>query len=570
MKTLHRLRRPENLPLLLLLLVVFLANSATLTAQGDVARLRVGHFLEGTDPELLDFFLDGEPFAEKYALGEVSEAVRLSPGEHTVTVGPAGGGAPILSQNVRVSADSTYDFFVARSPEDEVEGFLLSALLGPPHPERYPAFRLLHASAELGRVYFSLYPPGAEDTISFGRDDRWYPEWNYVLRPEGRNEFWLNPLPLRGNDQTRFTHQFCAYDVVTVVLTGSLDAGDVRVWVIDDRDTNEQRPAISMRRTGEDDGALRGIHMVPDDLYHDEVSTLIETPGVGPLLSSEFRHVAPARYDYKGRTKIVISTRIGNDDVQRLEDTITVNTDTLYSIYALGSVRDTTVRGLVLTTWLDARPPVGEAWVRVLHAQPGIGPIDVEILHGDHTLQRLQNFPFAETTDYFPAPPASAIITVRLYRRGEETPYFETRGVLPGDSLYTIIASGIETRNNLGVNLMNDLRDPSWRQPMTLFEGSSSVPVAGEHFSSLQVYPNPLKGHGVIEGEVKQSGPLQLELYDTRGRFLRLLSEEQRYEGRLRIGFDVSDLASGFYQLILRDSDGGVVGTQGIRLLGRE
>ena len=563
MKTLHRLRRPENLPLLLLLVVVFLANSATLTAQGDVARLRVGHFLEGSDPELLDFFLDEEPLAEKYALGEVSEAVRLSPGEHTVTVGPAGGGAPILSQNVRVSADSTYDFFVARSPEDKVEGFLLSALLGPPHPGRQPSFRLLHASAELGRVYFVFYE--AWDTIGFGRDDQWYAGWNYVdaLVP-GRNQFELFHLPARQNDPTSFTHQFWNYEVVTVVLTGSLDAGDVRVWVIDDRDTNEQRPAISMRRTGEDDGALRGINMVPDILDREGRTSIT------PIRSSDFRGRVPGIYhDYKGRTRISISTKIGNDDYLLVfEDTITVNTDTLYSIYALGSARDTTVRGLVLTNWLDARPPVGEAWVRVLHAQPGIGPIDVEIFYEDNTSHPLQNIPFAEATDYFPAPPGA--ISLKLYRRGEETPYLETRGALPGDSLYTLIASGIETRNNLGVNLINDLRRPVGFEPMTLFEGSSSVPVAGEHFSSLQVYPNPLKGHGVIEGEVKQSGPLQLELYDTRGRFLRLLSEEQRYEGRLRIGFDVSDLASGFYQLILRNSDGGVVGTQGIRLLGRE
>ena len=566
MKTLHRLRRPEHLPLLLLLLVVFLANSATLTAQGDVARLRVGHFLEGTDPELLDFFLDGEPFAEKYALGEVSEAVRLSPGEHTVTVGPAGGGAPILSRNVRVSADSTYDFFVARSPEDKVEGFLLSALLGPPYPGWKPSFRLLHASAKLGRVYF--FSREVWDTIGFGRDDRWYVGWNYVnVLTGGRNQFWLFPSPARQNDPTRFTHQFWDYEVVTVVLSWSLDAGDVRVWVIDDRDTNEQRPAISMRRAGEDDGALRGISMVPDILDREGL-TLIETPGVSPQLSYEFRWVIPVRHDFKGRTKITISTIIGNDRSLAFVDTITINTDTLYSIYALGSARDTTVRGLVLTTWLDARPPVGEAWVRVLHAQPGIGPIDMEIFYEDNTSHPLQNIPFAEATDYFSAPPGA--INVKLYRRGEETPYLETRGALPGDSLYTIIASGIETRNNLGVNLINDLRDPVGFEPMTLFEGSSSVPVAGEHLSSLQVYPNPLKGHGVIEGEVKQSGPLQLELYDTRGRFLRLLSEEQRYEGRLRIGFDVSDLASGFYQLILRDSDGGVVGTQGIRLLGRE
>ncbi len=562
MKTLHRLRRPEHLPLLLLLLVVFLANSATLTAQGDVARLRVGHFLEGSDPELLDFFLDGEPLAEKYALGEVSEAVRLPPGEHTVTVGPAGGGAPILSQNVRVSADSTYDFFVARSPEDKVEGFLLSALLGPPYPGWKPSFRLLHASAELGRVYFVFYE--AWDTIGFGRDDRWYAGWNYVnFLTGGRNQFELFHLPARQNDPTSFTHQFWNYEVVTVVLTGSLDAGDVRVWVIDDRDTNEQRPAISMRRTGEDDGALRRINMVPDILGHEGRIT------IAPFLSSGFRGRVPGiHHDYKGRTRIAIITRIGNDDVQVLHDTITVNTDTLYSIYALGSARDTTVRGLVLTNWLDARPPVGEAWVRVLHAQPGIGPIDMEIFYEDNTSHPLQNIPFAEATDYFSAPPGA--ISLKLYRRGEETPYLETRGALPGDSLYTLIASGIETRNNLGVNLINDLRDPVGFEPMTLFEGSSSVPVAGEHLSSLQVYPNPLKGRGVIEGEVKQSGPLQLELYDTRGRFLRLLSEEQRYEGRLRIGFDVSDLASGFYQLILRDSDGGVVGTQGIRLLGRE
>ena len=562
MKTLHRLRRPEHLPLLLLLLVVFLANSATLTAQGDVARLRVGHFLEGTDPELLDFFLDGEPFAEKYALGEVSEAVRLSPGEHTVTVGPAGGGAPILRQNVHVSADSTYDFFVARSPEDKVEGFLLSALLGPPYPGWKPSFRLLHASAELGRVYFVFYE--AWDTIGFGRDDRWYAGWNYVdALAGGRNQFELFHLPARQNDPTSFTHQFWNYEVVTVVLTGSLDAGDVRVWVIDDRDTNEQRPAISMRRTGEDDGALRGINMVPDILDREGRIT------IAPFRSSDFRGRVPGiGYDYKGRTRIAIITRIGNDRLQVVADTITVNTDTLYSIYALGSARDTTVRGLVLTNWLDARPPVGEAWVRVLHAQPGIGPIDMEIFYEDNTSRPLQNIPFAEATDYFSAPPGA--ISLKLYRRGEETPYLETRGALPGDSLYTIIASGIETRNNLGVNLINDLRDPVGFEPMTLFEGSSSVPVAGEHLSSLQVYPNPLKGHGVIEGEVKQSGPLQLELYDTRGRFLRLLSEEQRYEGRLRIGFDVSDLASGFYQLILRDSDGGVVGTQGIRLLGRE
>ncbi len=77
---------------------------------------------------------------------------------------------------------------------------------------------------------------------------------------------------------------------------------------------------------------------------------------------------------------------------------------------------------------------------------------------------------------------------------------------------------------------------------------STKKPVA-EHFINLTVFPNPASNQTTIQYQMKESGKVNAELVDLKGRMVKTLFNENQNIGNQEFTFEVSDLPSGNYFL---------------------
>ena len=74
---------------------------------------------------------------------------------------------------------------------------------------------------------------------------------------------------------------------------------------------------------------------------------------------------------------------------------------------------------------------------------------------------------------------------------------------------------------------------------------------------SLAVYPNPFNPSTTVSFDIPASGPVRVDIYDTRGRLVRRLLDTSLGAGRHQVVWDGRDtagrqLASGVYLMQLR------------------
>ncbi|MCH7640112.1 MAG: T9SS type A sorting domain-containing protein [Bacteroidetes bacterium] len=74
-------------------------------------------------------------------------------------------------------------------------------------------------------------------------------------------------------------------------------------------------------------------------------------------------------------------------------------------------------------------------------------------------------------------------------------------------------------------------------------------------------YPNPFNPSTTIAYALPEAGPIRLEVFDTLGRVVRILIDEERAAGEHSVSFDASGLASGAYLYRLTSPAGSVVRT---------
>jgi len=96
----------------------------------------------------------------------------------------------------------------------------------------------------------------------------------------------------------------------------------------------------------------------------------------------------------------------------------------------------------------------------------------------------------------------------------------------------------------------------------------SSVGVATERVPELPseiqlraAYPNPFNPSTTIPFALPEAGPVQLEVFDTLGRVVRVLVDDVRPVGEHTVSFDASGLASGVYLYRLTSPAGSQVRT---------
>lgn len=100
---------------------------------------------------------------------------------------------------------------------------------------------------------------------------------------------------------------------------------------------------------------------------------------------------------------------------------------------------------------------------------------------------------------------------------------------------------------------LNDLRDSS-------IHNCGTVVRFINNFQLKQNYPNPFNPSTTIEYEIKQSGRIQLEIYNTLGQLIRKLVDEEKLAGKYSVIWDGKDdynelVTSGTYFYRIRSGD---------------
>ena len=72
-------------------------------------------------------------------------------------------------------------------------------------------------------------------------------------------------------------------------------------------------------------------------------------------------------------------------------------------------------------------------------------------------------------------------------------------------------------------------------------------------------FPNPTTGKLFMEFTTSQPVTLQVELYDLRGRKISLIEKKLRVNGSLDSSLDLSQIADGNYQIVLKNEDGAIL-----------
>lgn len=145
--------------------------------------------------------------------------------------------------------------------------------------------------------------------------------------------------------------------------------------------------------------SVRVIHASPDAPAVDVVANDgFDAPLIEDLSFTDvtpFVNVPPGQYNIK-------VTGANNPGVIPVEFDTTLNAGTEYSIYAIGPLA--TLQELVLVD--DRRPIATEAKVRIVHASPSAGPVDIYITPPGADINTVNpNFPnlaFANETGYLP------------------------------------------------------------------------------------------------------------------------------------------------------------------------
>jgi hypothetical protein len=536
-------------------LLTLLAATAAY-AQQDVSRLRIANFMENPPSEKLHFYLDDEqtPFASALSFAEVSVAIGLNPGNHSVSAVPTGSpkDATIFTEEFTVSADSTYMLVSVRTPGDTLRGLLVSRLLSPPIAAGKFLAGLVHASPRLGTIRWMGRNAGGQLQLDgkfwFGPtiNGEWY------MRPVGEGPLISTLLRQDTIVGNTFIDQYLGGRIVWLVLTGTTADSSLSIYTLIDDDTLEQRPVHKQRRSGEGDGKIREVNLVPD--IHLSEGAFVEfdlwrTNSYRP----PFRHTSPFIGDMLGLTRIQSIFLKDGPIYFVLKDTVTINADTIYTYYLVGTGLDTMANSVVLRTPLNAVPATDKSWLRVLHAAPDLGPVDLTVTYGDGSKQQFTNLRFRESTDYAEITPYA--LAVQVYAAGSSTLLFERSGWLPADSVWTLILSGLKTRNSLGINLLNDL-NPNWQAPMVLMGGGAAVRSGAETqaVTGVVIAPNPAGEMIGVQYMLANPADVNIALYDMMGRVVR--QQMVTGSGRQNATLSTDDLPNGTYQIALTDNDG--------------
>ena len=434
----HYRHRPRPRPLVFLLVMVLLAAGlfAPVGAQENVeanATLRIVHASAGAPA--IDVLVDGQPLAQDVEYGEVTDFVPLSADEHQIQVVPTGQTAEnaIVDESFDADAGKAY-IFTAFGPLNEIEGKIFEVDLDRVEDAK-ARVRVIHLAADAGDVDVTV--TGGDELfggVGFG-DDADYRDLDpgtYSIDVRGSEDRVLVTVP---------ELTFLPGRVYDIIALGQLSDQSVQLLSLE---TSVSRPCTEVLGLEGDaeNACLRIVHASPGspdvDFYANE-SPL--APGLTFGAATEFIAV-PSGDD----RKIQVTAAGASLDNAVLDADIDLRAGQAYQVMATGMLDELEAT----VNEIDLSPlPENQARIRLLHASPDAGNVDLGIADGELIFEDID---FRDGSDYKVIDAGAYTFEVR--KAGEDTVVLRPDVQLEAGMTYDVIALGRADDGTLAVSIL--------------------------------------------------------------------------------------------------------------------
>lgn len=418
--------------LLLLLPLPSFAQTNVRVVHGVPDAPGVDVYVDGTTPALIS----------NLTFRTTSSLAALYPGERNFKVAATGTpmSAAIINVTATLGQDSSYTVIAVGTLSSlMVEPLLLGRKTNLSVPDGKAWVRVVHASPDAGAVDIKI--TDANGGVVTLANTGFKAATDYTELPAGAIN--VEIAPVGGATMYRAKGVLPAKGVLTVLATGRLSQpGEFKLNVLNDTEAAAQDPMAALEPITSVEPSVRLVHLSPAapgvDVFVDNTSPAAISNLMFRAATDLQKLPAGTRNVKVGATGAPISSAIINADV-------VLNADSIYTVYAVGTINPFSIAPLILTRYAKATVPTGKTWVRVLHASPDFGNADLTITPSQGEPIKLDNVPFKGTTEYIELP--SGNVRVDVAAAGGVLSY-SAGGVLPAGAILTVAATGRATINS--------------------------------------------------------------------------------------------------------------------------
>jgi hypothetical protein len=366
-------------------MVALVGRGGPVRAQDETktdATVRVVHASPGAPN--VDVLVDGQPIVQDLAFGSATDYFPLAGGDHKVQITPTGEGADsaLIDTDLNVDGGDAY-VFAALGRLNDIEGKVYKVNIDQIDEGKARA-RLINASPDAGKISVSVT---GGDELFGGTDFKDASDYNDL-------DAGTYSLDVKSDDDrvllTADNLELTAGEVYDIVALGQIADGSLALLPLTTIVTVPCAQALGLQG-GNDDSCIRIVHAAPGS---SEVDVYVnDSPVVQGLTfgtSTEFI-VLPSGGDRKLQVTAAGGTP-GDGDL--LDDDLTFDVRSAYDVVLTGNPDDLEAKSekLDLTSL-----PEGQARVRVIHASPDAGGVDVAIADGPTLFEGVD---FRDITDY--------------------------------------------------------------------------------------------------------------------------------------------------------------------------
>lgn len=435
-------------------LAVWITGARQVAAQEDAepdASVRFVHASPGAPA--VDILIDGQAAAQNVAYGSATSYVPVPGGDHKVQVVPAGQTAEgaLIDTDLNVDSGGAY-IFVAMGRLNDIEGKVFEVNLDD-LDEGKSRVRIIHASPDAGTIDVAI--TGGDtlfDDVDTGDAS------DYTDLDAGTYSFDIKDQ----DDRVLLNAPDIAVDAgnaLDIVVLGLVEDQSLALLPLVTRVTEPCGSVLGLEAS-ESDACLRVVHAVAGgpavDVYIND-APVMQNLAFGT--ATEFG-IVPGGGDRKLEITAA-GTPPGDQDL--VDQEVDLDGGTAYQIVAMGDPDD--VSGEVMR--LDLSPlPSGQARVRVVHASPDAGDLDVAIAQGEMLF---------EGVSFKDRPPYKILdagtVTLQVRKAGEQTVLLESEVTFEAGHVYDIITIGRVADQSLAFLVLS--------APVPIQEGGIATPGAG-------------------------------------------------------------------------------------------
>jgi hypothetical protein len=343
------------------------------------ATLRAVHASPGAPA--VDLLIDGQPFVQNLTFGSASDYAPLPEGEYTLQIVPTGGAAEnaVAETDLEVDAGQAY-IVAAMNPLNEIELNDFEVNLDAVEPGK-ARVRVIHAA------------PGAEevDIAITGGDELFGGVGEGDTTDYEEINAGTYSLDIKKDDEVIFTAENLVFEdgrVYDVFALGELANQTLNLLSLE---TSVSRPCSEVLGIGgAQDACLRVIHASPGspavDVYVNG-SPVVENLAFGT--GTEYLPI-PAAED----VQLQVTATGAELDNAVIDEQIDLTAGQAYQVVATGVLDEieATVSEVDLTPL-----PEGQSRVRVIHASPDAGAVDISVAEGPTLFEGVE---FRDATEY--------------------------------------------------------------------------------------------------------------------------------------------------------------------------